>query len=91
MNIRYFRRKYVMPYADYDCVSDNNCFYVFNGRITERLRYIAPNQIINDRGKFEVFYPNSGPIEERYINATDRPSVEGFKYPELHPVNDVES
>jgi len=39
----------------------------------------------------EIYPPDPGPIEERYINATDRPSVDGFKYPELHPVNDVES
>lgn len=80
MNIRYFNRNNPSPSIEgsYYCVYGDAVHVMWSDgdiwpNVTIRAEYIV-NQYS------EIAPPDPGPIEERYINATDQPSVEGFKY-----------
>lgn len=65
----------------YICSTDQAFIIVFGDGDT---RFCADAPYIDDGEYKEIHAPDTDLIEEFFINATDRPSVQGFKYPKLH-------
>jgi len=83
--IRYFYNKVNRYY--YGIVETNNHVLYIQDFLDEyplETKFSANRILENPESIFvEVNKPDPDPLEERYINATDRPSVDDFKYPYL--------
>jgi len=82
--IRYFRSK---DQKSLYATGEGGGFIIRDGLIVSSVQYAREIET-SPHHYVEIFAPSflspdAGPIEERYIKATDRPSVDGFKHPEL--------
>lgn len=80
--IRYFRfigndkRLYYAATEDFS-------YFMNELEIISKRQFPLAHMVANETGHFLEIFPDNELLEEEHINATDRPSVDDFKYPEL--------
>ena len=77
MDIRYIDYSNHYSRGLYLCETDTHWCFVHDGKMGEVC------EVIFTDGHKKIPAPDALEIEDRYLNATDRPSREGFKHPDV--------